>query len=336
MKRRPVGLVLLMLALATMARGQDAGLPIAPILPEAALDSTNAYRLRNNAMEVIVLPDIGRIAYVGIGTNDNLFRLDTRAAGEFANFGGDWFWPVAQSRWPAFNGGRDWPPPALLEKRPWRGRAWRTDDGGRVCLLRNEYGAPLHIRVSRRIRLEPDVARVRIDQRIERTAASDIPVTLWNVSQVGGAESAVLPVEQDVVTLAFNPADGLVTRCESSVVFDARSGTEHKLGSTSPRGWIAARRGDVWMVERAVSEDTAGGHPDGGCRVELYSNTGLGYTEIETLSVERYLKQGESLANVLTLDLWRAPARPAPCASADDVRERLGERIVRRATTPPP
>lgn len=316
------------------------GIPVAPIPPSTFNEITNALRLRNDIIEVIVAPDLGRIAYIGVGQKNNLLRLDTElvkrgAAGmEFANFGGDWFWPVAQARWPAFNDGKTWPPPALLEKRPWQGAAWRNDDGSQSCLLRIEYGAPLNIKVSRRIRLDSETSRILISQRIERTDESTIPVTLWNVSQILGAQRAVVPAEQDVVTLGFNPPDAQITRCESSAVFNAQTGTEHKFGSTSPRGWIAAQRGDQIIVERATSDDVGGDFPDGGCRVELYSNTGLGYSEIETLSAEKLLKKGESLQNMLEIRLLQATSDMAPCDLADFVREQIGEKAVSPKPSP--
>ena len=128
------------------------------------------------------------------------------------------------------------------------------------------------------------------------------------------------------------PATNLLTRTADGVLLlDVQNGTEHKLGSDSPRGWIAAQRGHVLMVERAETRYPGGPFPDGGCRVELYANSGLGYTEIETLSEERKLLPGEALENTLTMSFHHVEAGLDDQALAQRVREATGE-----ATIPPP
>ena len=78
-------------------------------------------------------------------------------------------------------------------------------------------------------------------------------------------------------------------------------------------------------MERATSEDTQGTHPDGGCAVEMYSNAGLGYSEIETLSVEKKLMPGEALQNLITVDLLDANAGLPACELAGVICAALGE-----------
>jgi hypothetical protein len=110
--------------------------------------------------------------------------------------GGDWMFPVAQAHWPDRFGNR-WPPPPFLDGLPWQGHAWISDDGAQHALLTLEVGAPLHIRLHRALRVDPITATVTIRQRMERTAASDIPMTLWNISQVPDAQRVLMPVDDD-------------------------------------------------------------------------------------------------------------------------------------------
>ncbi len=327
-----------------------ADIPVAPIAATAFQGWTNAFVLRNGAMEVVVAPCIGRIAAIRFRGGDNLLRLDpglygrvppTNNTERWTNYGGDWFWPVAQSRWtsmtnadPGFAGGSaeaSWPPPISLADRPWAGTAWKDADGAQCCTLTREYGEPVHIKVTRLIKLDPDAARLSIRQRIERVAESDIPVVLWNVSQVGGARRVILPVDSESIfdrglrPLLFGaPGDDQLVRCEGAAVYDATSG-EHKLCSDSRRAWIAALKDNTLIVERATNNHPDGKHPDGGCTVEMYSNTGLGYAEIETLSVEKTLQPGESLQNTLTIECAAAPTNASACELAEQVRGMVGE-----------
>jgi hypothetical protein len=105
--------------------------PIAPLPPVAFAGWTNACRLANSALEVIIAPAVGRMVTLIPAGATNLLRLDPALAGlepsatnteSWLNFGGDWFWPVAQSQWTPIQG-RDWPPPPALAERPWQATA---------------------------------------------------------------------------------------------------------------------------------------------------------------------------------------------------------------------
>jgi hypothetical protein len=58
----------------------------------------------------------------------------------------------------------------------------------------------------------------------------------------------------------------------------------------------------------------------------MYSNTGLGYTEIETLSVEKALKPGETLSNRLYLSCYRLHGELDACELAERTRILIGEK----------
>ena len=197
--------------------------------------------------------------------------------------------------------------------------------------MSREYGEPIHIKVSRLIKLDKEAARFSIRQRIERTGPSELPVVLWNISQIAGASRVVIPqgpdsmFEKGIKALLFAmPDDKSLTSCGHAFVYDATEG-EHKLCSDSKRSWIAAQKGGVVIVERATSEITEGARPDGGCAVEMYSNADLGYSEIGTLSVEKKLLPGESLQNMITVDLLEAGSELPACELADLIGITLGE-----------
>lgn len=317
------------------------GIPVTPLPPTTLYGHTNALVLENRQLQVSILPSLGRIAGFRYGGLDNVVRFDGALAaasltppepGNWRNFGGDWIFPVSQAHWPSRFGNR-WPPPVFIDGLPWKGHAWISDDGAQHALLSLEVGEPLHVRLQRAIRVAPDTATVTIRQRMERTAPSDLPMTLWNISQVPGAQRVLLPVDEDSTfadgysVLDFGPpATHLLSRATGGVlILDVKNGTEHKLGSDSPRGWIAAQRDQVLMIERAETRHPGGEFPDGGCRVEVYANSGLGYTEIETLSEERVLEPGALLENTLTISFHPVEANLDNEGLARRLREILGE-----------
>lgn len=336
---KAIALLILLLARATAAEDPaEADAPIAPIAAAPAEGWSSTITLRNDALEVVVAPAAGRIVRIACRGGDNLFRLDPALAGyepgparadRWANVGGDWFWPVAQSRWKDF-AASDWPPPPALAEQPWQAAAWKTADGGQCCRVTREYGEPLNLRATRLVRLEPGAPRLAIRQSLTRTAESKVPAVLWNISQVGGAERVILPTDTPSLfdrgfkPLMFgDPPETHLAACDQAIVYDTAAG-EHKLCSDSERGWVAAGKGGVLLVERTEGGGR-GKHPDGGCTVEMYSNAGLGYSEIETLSVEKDLQPGETLQNTLIIECLDAPPGAEPCALAEHVRKALGE-----------
>jgi hypothetical protein len=352
---RPLPKLLLLTVLAcgvTPAVAQvDGDVPAAPLAATSFHGWTNAYRLQNSALSVTVVPETGRIASLGFIGGPNALRVDPGLAGKtvpgdapdyWFNFGGDWIWPVAQDRWPDFQG-EDWPPSRLLDGRPWQGRAWKSADGGQCCLLTQEYGEPLHIKVTRFIKLHGEHPSLSIRQKIERTAASPIPVVLWNISQTAGAEEVILPTddtsafEGGIKAIRFGmPGDNVLKRCDRAAVYQVRGRREYKLGSDSPRAWIASRKGDMLVVESAGPYEEGESYPDDGCTVEMYSNAGLGYTEIETCSPEKFLAPGEVMENTLRISCYRIMPDLAPCELAAKVSELIGESPVTSVLPPEP
>ncbi len=336
-----LSLILPALAASAAETASDSDVPVAPIPPTAFEGWTNAFVLQNPLLEVVVVPEIGRIARISFQGGKNLLRLDQGLAGKgpdpqapenWMNFGGDWVWPVIQSRW-TLMAKSDWPPPPALADRPWQGTAWKSAAGNPCCLIGREYGPPLNIKLSRHIRLSESTPKITIRQRIERTADSDIPVVLWNISQVGSARRVVLPADSSsplaggFKTLMFAPPEeSNLTTCAGTLVYHASIGGEHKLCSDSARAWIAVEKSGILLLERTTPGSAGGEYPDGGCTVEMYSNTGLGYSEIETLSVEKDLEAGEVLQNTLTIECFPKPTNAAaPCDLAEEVRKRVGE-----------
>jgi hypothetical protein len=312
--------------------------PVSPILPTPFQGWTNAYRLANDHVQAVLVPSIGRLVHFGARDGDNVLRIDPELQGltppegdPFFNVGGNWVWPVAQSRWSGLSDdGRKWPPPAPLADLPWTCSAWTDAEGAQCGLLSREYAAPLHAKVSRFFRLEPGSSTLAIRQRIERTAPSSVPVTLWTISQVAHADQIAVPVETDSrfprglkALIGRKPAKHL-SRCGDVAVYSVAKGVETKLGSDSPRAWIAAAKGPA-ILFKSVANPPGDVYPDGGCVLELFSNEPYGYSEIETLSPEVDLPPGHVIENTLRMLISDMPLPAPPCSFADAVRQLAGE-----------
>lgn len=317
--------------------------PVEPLSPRELFGHPDAFLLQNRVVEAVLFPSAGRLGFFNFRGEPNAFRFDTGLAewaanhpsepgSDWRNFGGDWLWPIAQAHW-SKHFGAHWPPPWMIDGPGWMAHGWLNQDGSESVAMELDIGDPLHIVVRRIFTLPPDSTALTIQQRIERKAPSDTPVTLWSISQIAGAERVAMAVETNSAfiggyrVLDFDPpADEVLIRTDPAVLMvDTRRAGEIKIGSDSPRGWIAAQRGDLLIFERAVGRPDAAVFPDGGCRTELYSNSGLGYSEIETLSEERSLAPGEAIENVLTISLHRIPADMTDTELAARLRAIAGE-----------
>ncbi|HMP76840.1 MAG TPA: hypothetical protein PKE12_11160 [Kiritimatiellia bacterium] len=320
-----------------------APVPVAPLAPIELHGHENVFLLQNRLVEAAIFPTLGRLCTLNFRGEENVLRFDRGLAeasvhppveppGDWRNFGGDWLWPSAQEHWEKYFGKR-WPAPTLLDVPPWTAHGWINDDQSQSVAMEIDLGAPLHITVQRTFTLPPDSTAITVHQRMTRTGESAMPVTLWNISQVGGASRVALATETNTLfvggyrVLDFDPpAPTLLNQEDPHVlIIDVGAAEEVKLGSDSPRGWIAAQRGDYVLLERATGSPGATNFPDGGCRTELYSNRGLGYSEIETLSEERVLEVGETIENILTISLHRMPASIDNAAFAARLRELAGD-----------
>ena len=121
---------------------------------------------------------------------------------------------------------------------------------------------------SRLFRLRPQSEELTIHQRIERTGPSDIPVVLWNVSQIANAQQIILPTDPQShfpkglkTLMGGKPPRGSVKKCDAAAIYTVRPGAETKLGSDSPRAWIAATKDETLIVETAVTAATPAGAP---------------------------------------------------------------------------
>ncbi len=328
-KRLPAFLVLCMTILPIQsihAQADMENLPIEPILPVIYQGWSNALELANATIRVVVVPETGRIAFLGPNKEQNVLNINKQYLGvtsnpdddaPWLNYGGDWMWPVSQKYWPVFQDG-NWPPSRLLDGRPWSGRAWLNADGSKSCLLQQTFSEPLNIKVTRLMKLPVEGSTLVIEQRIEGVSTSSVPVSLWNISQIAKPDQLVFSsnptsafLNKYVVMMGPPAPTNLLKQCENAFFFDTEQGTENKFGADPDFVWIAALRDNLLIVEQVETNDTEGTFPDGGCSVELYFNKGLGYAEIETLSVEKILQAGESIANVLTIRLSVLEEKPA-------------------------
>ena len=306
-----------------------------PIDPTPFLGYPKAYVLSNPRLHAVVVPALGRLAFLSFAPDaPNLLRLNPALAesgalppdpaarlGGFV-IGGDWAWPVAQSRWGdlTIDGrryGLSWPPPALLGPTPCDASAWRESDGSQHVLLTRHYPTPVSATLTRHFIVSgAPVSVLRCDQTLVRDPApavdeSPLALTLWNVTQFAaphrlGCNLPTPDASPSVLLGTLPPGSHHVNSLNNSHTFIFEPPSECrdlKLSFPAPpsplynrtTASLTAHSGNANLHIYTHAPDHHG---------ELYYNPLLSYAQLETLSPD-LPPSASALSN--TLHYWIGP-----------------------------
>lgn len=295
---------------------------------------TDAYRLRNDTVELVVVPAIARIVYYGYLGRANLLWENAAlqgvspAAGRWFNYGGDkiWLWP--QEEWPA-RCGSGWPPstdlPGLISHEA------AIIDGG--LRLTSPSIPGFGVRTIREIRLAQTGTQVFLTNRIERLATdADFRLAPWTVTQLpadGQIFARLLPgtpLPEGYRVMDAAPFQG-VTRVADRVLMIERP-KDRRARIRLDADVLAWQRGEDLFVERSV-DVTPLSVVAPGERAQIYSHLdgdaelppGVSYIELELAEAMRMLRAGEIATLKTTWALVRLlPSERAPKSVAEKLR----------------
>jgi hypothetical protein len=294
----------------------------------------DCYRLRNEAVEIVVVPAVARIMRYARSGGPNLLWENAWVAakppqeGVWSNYGGNkvWIWPMVD--WPQRTG-RQWPPatdePALITNRA------EIVDGTTLRLTSPEipgFGA----RTIRDIRLAATGTRVMITSQIQRLAgAAAFPLAAWTVTQLpsDGQVFARLSAGSrltDGYRLLDPEPFAAVARLADNVLRIQRP-TAHRARLGLDADLLAWQRGDELFVERSLDTLSPVAAFAPGDRAQVYSHPdadpglapGLSYIELELTSPLKTLRANEAVTLETTWELLRL-----------DGTERTAEAVARK------
>ena len=309
-----------------------------PLAPSPFRGYPEAYVLHNARVHAVVVPSLFRLVFLAPSADaPNLLRLDSALADTgalppdpatapgFFNIGGDWVWPVAQSNWPAFSpNASDWPPPPALADGPSTVEAWVDGDGTQHVNLIREYPPPVSATLERTFILSSDASHLECEQVLYPSVfdeeENDLPLALWHISQVTNPDK----IHFVVPTPDFTPAVMAGTLVPGSFVVDSEwqgtffGGTP--LGRPATYTPPPSSEVKLFLPTSSLSARTPNGFftvtieettPD--FHAELYSNTGLGYAELETVTPDSSsVPHVSTLANTLVYCVFPPAGAPHP------------------------
>lgn len=289
---------------------------------------SDAVQLSNGTVELVVVPQIGRIMHYGFVGGDNILWSEPQSHGKvlpegepfrdeegqytWTNFGGDKVWPNQQSEFADING-HAWPPDHAFD-----GGVHEVELLADGVVITSPVSAYNGARSIRAIRLAPEGTRVDIHQTIEKLAKAQreelepLRYTIWNVTQINPPEQTLYPLNpHSHFEARYFPFGFAQSAAERNFTIEGNTGifvpdaTENqKTGADSDR-WLAGIVGQIVMAE-FFRRDGTQTFPDGGLSAEVY--TCPDYTELELLSPWVFMEVGDVLEHPIAWELHQLPA----------------------------
>ena len=271
---------------------------------------TDALAFNNGTVEVVVVPEIGRIMQFKFIDGEPVFWENPSLLGKpanpdsktWVNFGGDKAWPSPQSSWPRI-AERAWPPPSAFDARPVNARVQGT-----VLTLTSPVDRHYGIRVIRDIAVHPSAPEMSVTTRFEKVAGERVRCGVWVITQLEDPVGVYSQMPQrSKFAIGYNkqsqtlPANFRRTRDFIACTRDPAAA--HKIGTDAEAlYWIGKK-----SALRIHSETKANAeYPDYGSTAEIYTNPNpLKYVELELLGPLYTLSPGKFISQTSTYTLYR-------------------------------
>lgn len=261
-------------------------------------------RISNGLIDLVVVPQVGRIMRFGeIGHRNLLWeapRVNGRAPsiGAWVNWGGDKVWPAPQDRW-------GWPPEPEYD-----GSVWdvQTIPNG-VHMASRAKSEKQGLRFERTILLKSGSRSAEIRSTLINESGKQVRLAVWEVCQVDNPTECILPIWKSKThpkgwrVYGDDNIDGLVYERgdELHVTRDLQRGL--KYGSGSAKGSITAIVGDYALTISSAFDESAE-YPDGGNAQQLYTAPDpTRYAELELAGTLTTLEPGQSTSITVTMSL---------------------------------
>lgn len=254
----------------------------------------NSYILTNEQVELIIVPEVGRVMSYRLSDGENVIwenpelfgkSLPEKPPEKWFNFGGDKVWPGPQGEFKKVTG-RDWPPDEFFDGR--KCSVEIVENGLKLTTqVSKYYGA----RLTREFLLSEKGSVVNIRQRMEKKNFPVIRMTIWSVTQVKSPDSIYIPINhKSRFPRKYRFFDKNAEKIENIDTIDIflkvtrNPKYSFKIGLDTRNGYLASVHKNTLFTQHFVFVDNKK-YPDDGCSVEIYSNADPNaYMEMEILS----------------------------------------------------
>ncbi len=267
-----------------------------------------AYVLTNGIVEVVVVPEIGRVMQFHYVGEDPVFWENPKLYGktpdpkskDWQNFGGDKTWPAPQAAWPKLIG-REWPPPAAFDSMP-----VRAYDHDGVIEVINAVEPAYGIRARRTISLDASRPIMTITTTYEKLEGDPIKVGIGVITQFGEPERAfmLLPRKSQFpggyVQLEWTTPAELKVK---NGLLSLKGGIQSQIGADADTLlWMS----DKYVVRLDSPRVRGAEYADKGANAIIYTSPAAdGYIELEPFGPLKTMKAGDRMARTVKYTLSR-------------------------------
>lgn len=263
---------------------------------------TGAYRLANKLVEVVYVPQIGRVMRYGYIGDVNLLWENPEHLGkttpltpspvDWINYGGDKLWPAPQKVW-------GWPPDPVMDS----GIQKATITPDKKLRIEGRISPKHNLSFVRTISLEAQGTSVTFENTLVNHDKKPAQWAVWQVTQVNSPDRLRMPLYAKgsfkkgyYVFQGSEPVKERMQVLTDELQIVRDSAKSAKIGGDSPLGWIAAEKGAI-RFEVSAKRIAGKPYPDDGCSLEIYTNPDpLPYVELELLSPLATIKPGQTLS----------------------------------------
>lgn len=266
----------------------------------------DSFRIRNGIIDVVVVPQIGRIMRFGeIGQRNLLFEAEILngeppSGGGWKNWGGDKVWPAPQDAW-------GWPPEPEYDGAAWVAHV--IPNG--VEMNSKKASSKLGVRFRRTIRVKRGSRTAEIQSTLINESGKPVRFAAWDVCQVDDPTICILPIWKSEThpkgwrVYADEKVDAFVKEQGKNLLITRDAKRGHKYGSGSPRSAISAQVGD-YVITVASKYDENSVYPDNGNAQQVYTNSDpTKYAELELNGPLTTLAPGQSTSITVMMSLRR-------------------------------
>ncbi len=239
-------------------------------------------KLTNDVVELIVVPQIGRIMHFGFKGKQNVLWVNESLFGAapqkgYLNWGGDKVWWAPQADW-------QWPPDAGLD-----GSAFEMELTKTSVRLKSPLGKRHPVRLVREITLAPFGPEARMTNALENRGAAKY-LSVWQVTQIDDPSEVVMPIQSTgKMPSGFNVQIGdkldsqFHIRKPDALVLKRSPDKAFKFGAKGS-GELIAKIGNTGFTSKSETVRKSA-YPDGDSAQEVFTSPNPAkYVELEHLS----------------------------------------------------
>jgi len=257
----------------------------------------DSVRMSNGQVDLVFVPQIGRIMRYGYVDGPNMLWEDPELAGkvapatpgEWRNYGGDKLWPAPQALW-------NWPPDTDLD-----GGVHQVEIKGTKLIVTSPTSERFGIRFQREISLAGRGSEVTMRNRMMNVGSKPVELAIWQIAQMDDPDVSLLPIEKTTDhplgwgTYGDLKMDAPEFRATSDMLFIKRNrASSVKVGAGARAGYVAAEKGDVRFTMFGPYQPGMK-YPDGGKAQQIYTNPDpKKYVELELNGPIEVLRPGQS------------------------------------------